>query len=94
MSGLQVSGVSYSYGARDALIDVGFKVPHGTFCALLGPNGAGKSTLFNLLTRLFTAPSGEITIAGHNLKKAPRAALSCLGTVFQQPTLDLPKYQH
>jgi ABC-2 type transport system ATP-binding protein len=89
MSGLQVSGVSYSYGAREALKNVSLKVPQGTFCALLGPNGAGKSTLFNLLTRLFTAPSGEITIAGHDLKQTPRAALSCLGTVFQQPTLDL-----
>lgn len=61
----------------------------GVFCALLGPNGAGKSTLFNLLTRLFVAPSGEIRIAGQDLRENPRAALARLGIVFQQTTLDL-----
>lgn len=89
MSGITVSNLSYAYGAKKALDDVSFGVEAGKFCALLGPNGAGKSTLFNLLTRLFTAPKGEISIAGHNLKTAPRAALARLGIVFQQSTLDL-----
>ena len=89
MTGLKVSGISYSYGARTALSDVSFDVPKGVFCALLGPNGAGKSTLFNLLTRLFTTPSGKIEISGHDLRSHPRQALSRLGIVFQQPTLDL-----
>jgi len=89
MSGLEVSVVSYAYGQRVALEDVSFSVPPATFCALLGPNGAGKSTLFNLLTRLFSAPSGKIRIAGHDLQANPRVALSHLGIVFQKPTLDL-----
>lgn len=89
MSGLEVSGISYSYGQRTALDDVTFSVPEAVFCALLGPNGAGKSTLFNLLTRLFTAPTGKILIAKHDLKENPRMALARLGIVFQQPTLDL-----
>lgn len=89
MTGISVSGLSYSYGAKTALKDVGFSVGAGRFCALLGPNGAGKSTLFNLLTRLFTAPGGTIEIAGHNLAAAPRLALAELGIVFQQSTLDL-----
>ncbi|MEP5761519.1 MAG: ABC transporter ATP-binding protein [Litoreibacter sp.] len=89
MSGIEVSGLGYSYGAKVALDNVSFKVEHGKFCALLGPNGAGKSTLFNLLTRLFTTPNGAIEIAGHDLKSAPRQALGKLGVVFQQTTLDL-----
>ena len=89
MTGLEAQGLSYSYGAKQALDDVSFSVPGGAFCALLGPNGAGKSTLFNLLTRLFVAPSGTIRIAGHDLRAAPRAALAELGIVFQQTTLDL-----
>ncbi len=88
-SGLSVSGLSYSYGARAALEDVAFHVPEGRFCALLGPNGAGKSTLFSLLTRLFVARRGEIRIAGFDLAANPRAALARMGVVFQQPTLDL-----
>ncbi|SFR45943.1 ABC transporter ATP-binding protein [Litoreibacter janthinus] len=89
MSGLQVKNLSYAYGAKTALEDVSFSVMSGQFCALLGPNGAGKSTLFNLLTRLFVAPQGRVSVAGHDLAKAPRDALARLGIVFQQSTLDL-----
>lgn len=89
MSGLRVDHLSYSYGGKPALSDVSFHVPQGRFCALLGPNGAGKSTLFSLLTRLFTAPSGRIEIAGADMARAPRKALKQMGVVFQQPTLDL-----
>jgi ABC-2 type transport system ATP-binding protein len=89
MSGLQVSNLNFSYGAKPALKDVSFALEPGVFCALLGPNGAGKSTLFALLTRLLVAPAGQIEIAGHDLKASPRAALARLGIVFQQTTLDL-----
>ena len=89
MSGLRVKGLSYAYGATQALDDVGFEIEEGAFTALLGPNGAGKSTLFALLTRLIATPSGEIEIAGVDLSKRPGAALAALGVVFQQPTLDL-----
>ena len=89
MSGLSLSSVSYAYGAKTALDDVGFVVEPGAFCALLGPNGAGKSTLFGLMTRLLSGPTGQIEIAGHDLRAAPRKALGKLGVVFQQTTLDL-----
>ncbi|WP_425091289.1 ABC transporter ATP-binding protein [Tropicimonas sp. S265A] len=89
MSGLQVTDLSFAYGARKALDAVSFDIAPGAFCALLGPNGAGKSTLFGLLTRLFTAPAGEIFVAGQSLSETPRAALAQIGVVFQQNTLDL-----
>ena len=89
MSTLDVSQVSYRYGAKVALKDVSFALKPGHFTALLGPNGAGKSTLFSLLTRLFVTAEGQITVAGHDLSQQPRAALSKIGVVFQQPTLDL-----
>lgn len=88
-NGLAIDGLSFSYGAKQALDDVSLRVAPGTFCALLGPNGAGKSTLFALLTRLFTAPEGGIEIGGHDLRATPRAALAQMGVVFQQTTLDL-----
>jgi len=89
MTGLSISGLSFAYAAKVALEDVGFEVAQGKFCALLGPNGAGKSTLFNLLTRLLIPQFGKIAIAGHDLATDPRKALSHLGIVFQQTTLDL-----
>ncbi len=56
---------------------------------LLGLNGAGKSTLFSLVTRLFSAQSGDIRIFGRDLRREPGAALRLLGAVFQARTLDL-----
>lgn len=85
---LKVTDLSYSYGSKLALDGVSFSLGPG-FTALLGPNGAGKSTLYALLTRLLAAPSGQIEIAGHDLKSKPLDALRNLGVVFQQPTLDL-----
>jgi len=86
---LAVSGLSYSYGKRKALADIGFDLPAGRFVVLLGPNGAGKTTLFSLITRLFSAPAGSIRVFGHDTVREPGAALSLLGVVFQQRTLDL-----
>lgn len=87
--GLTIEGLSFAYGAKQALDDISLSIGPGTFCALLGPNGAGKSTLFALLTRLFTAPSGRISVGGQDLSRSPRAALAQMGVVFQQTTLDL-----
>ena len=86
---LRVEDLGHSYGARRALDGVSFAVDRGAFCALLGPNGAGKTTLFGLMTRLFTTPEGRIAVAGHDVARAPRAALAAMGVVFQQTTLDL-----
>ena len=84
---LSIEGVSHSYGARQALKDVGFTVAPASFTALLGLNGAGKSTLFSLITRLFGIQHGHIRIFGHDIAQAPGEALRLLGVVFQPRTL-------
>lgn len=87
---LTVGQLGFSYGKGGfALRGVAFSVEPGRFTALLGANGAGKSTLMGLLTRLFTPDTGAISIAGHDLRRQPGAALAAMGVVFQQPTLDL-----
>src|ERR1051326_8457804 len=86
---LAVDGVSHAYGKRQALADVSFAIPPGTFTVLLGLNGAGKSTLFSLVTRLFATQRGAIRIFGHDVARAPGEALRILGVVFQARTLDL-----
>ncbi|MBK5933290.1 ABC-2 type transport system ATP-binding protein [Rhodovulum imhoffii] len=88
-SGLSVRNVTFRYGAKVALDNLSLDVRAGAFTALLGPNGAGKSTLIALLTRLLVTREGRIVICGHDLARTPRAALTRLGVVFQQPTLDL-----
>lgn len=86
---LEVSDLSYHYGKKTALEQIGFTLQAGRFYALLGPNGAGKSTLFALLTRLFVAPQGEIRFFQGGQAASTSQALAQLGIVFQQSTLDL-----
>lgn len=86
---LAVEGVSFAYGTRRALDQVTFSIPPARCSFLLGPNGAGKSTLFSLITRLYDSAGGRISIGGFDVRRESRTALSHLGVVFQQPTLDL-----
>lgn len=85
---LSVAGVSHAFGDRRALVDVSLAVPAGSFTVLLGLNGAGKSTLFALITRLYDNVSGEIRVFGHDVRRAPSAALRQVGVVFQSRSLD------
>jgi ABC-2 type transport system ATP-binding protein len=86
---LLLDNVVKSYGSNKAVNGVSFSAYAGEFIALLGPNGAGKSTLFQLLSGLFVADSGRIEVMGNDMSHNAVPALSRLGIVFQQPTLDL-----
>ena len=87
--GIEISEVSHNFGPKRVLDQITLSIEGGTFCALLGPNGAGKSTLFSALTRLLIPTQGAIKIQGNDIHKNPRPALSNLGVVFQQQTMDL-----
>ncbi len=88
MHALHIESVSHNFGKLTALDDVSLTVPQGRFVALLGVNGAGKTTLFSLITRLYDNVSGTIQVAGHDVRRAPGAALAQLGVVFQSRALD------
>jgi ABC-2 type transport system ATP-binding protein len=86
---LEVAGLSHAYGERTVLHGVSLAIYPGDFNVLLGLNGAGKSTLFSLVTRLYAHRSGAIRIYGAAIDRDTATALSRLGVVFQQSTLDL-----
>ncbi len=88
VSALSVDNVSHAYGARIALDEVRFDVAPASFTVLLGLNGAGKSTLFSVITHLYASRSGSVRIFGRDVARESGPALSALGVVFQQRTLD------
>ena len=70
-----------------ALDSVSLEVTKGEFVFVVGPSGSGKSTFMRLLTREQVADSGEVWVAGKNLKKLRRWKVPLLrreiGYVFQ-----------
>ena len=47
-----VKGVSFWYGAKQALWDISLDVPERSVVALIGPSGCGKSTFLRCLNRM------------------------------------------
>lgn len=85
---LSIDRLVKRYGPLVALDAISFSVEPGQVAALLGPNGAGKTTLFQILTGLFVADSGHVSLLGVDVARDPVAALRQLGIVFQQSALD------
>ena len=75
------------FGNFEAVKKLSFDVRKGEIFGLLGPNGAGKSTTFRMLCGLLPASSGEIRVAGRNLRRARASARSRLGYMAQQFSL-------
>jgi cell division transport system ATP-binding protein len=70
-----------------ALDAISLEVTKGEFVFVVGPSGSGKSTFMRLLTREQVADSGDVWVAGKNLKKLRRWKVPLLrreiGYVFQ-----------
>ena len=68
---IEFENVSLSYGNRQILENINFKINEGEIFGMLGPNGVGKSTIFNLITGLINPGNGKIKIAGENVTSYP-----------------------
>ncbi|MVN85764.1 ATP-binding cassette domain-containing protein [Deinococcus sp. HMF7620] len=73
---LDFQQVSFSYApedpaARGVLHGVSFHLPAGQTVGLLGRTGSGKTTLTRLVSRLYDATSGVITLGGVPVTAAP-----------------------
>lgn len=60
MSILSVKNLSHSYGGREILENVNFRLLAGEHVGLVGPNGEGKSSFMNIITGKLIPEEGEI----------------------------------
>jgi D-xylose transport system ATP-binding protein len=86
---LQLRGVSKSFGAVQALSDVGIEVYAGEVVGLVGDNGAGKSTLIKAISGVAPPDTGEFFVEGQPVKiTSPQVATRLsIETVYQDLAL-------
>ena len=86
---LELTGVSKTFGAVQALKDIDFDVHSGEVVALVGDNGAGKSTLVKTIAGVYTPDAGRMVFAGRQVAVGSPAEAQQLGiaTVFQDLAL-------
>ena len=65
---IEFKNVTFAYPNEESVLkDFNLVIEPNKKIAIVGASGQGKSTLFNLITRLFDANKGEITIDGVNI---------------------------
>lgn len=88
-SAIEARDVTFSYGERRALAQVGFRVAPGEVYGFLGPNGGGKTTLFRILATLLRPDGGTVQVFGADIVQDAALVRLQLGVVFQSPSVDV-----
>ena len=84
---IEVKNLVRKFGDFTAVANTSFTVRRGEVFGLLGPNGAGKTTTFRMLCGLLPATSGELSVAGVDLRTARIQARANVGYVAQKFSL-------
>jgi len=82
-----VDDLSRRFGDFVAVRELSFRVHPGEIFGLLGANGAGKTTTFRMLCGLLPASSGQLRVAGVDLRTAPATARAHIGYMSQKFSL-------
>ncbi|WP_282606083.1 ABC transporter ATP-binding protein [Pelagibius sp. Alg239-R121] len=86
MAGVQVHGVSKTFGLHRALDEVSVDFADGGFYALLGPSGSGKTTLLRMIAGFDFPDAGRIVIGDEGVERVP-VERRRIGMVFQNYAL-------
>jgi phosphate transport system ATP-binding protein len=69
---MESTGLSFFYGANQALYDISIRIPERSVTALIGPSGCGKSTFLRCLNRMNdiivdTRVEGNVLLDGNDI---------------------------
>ncbi len=79
---------SFGAGAANAVNDVTLELPLGKTLGIIGGTGSGKSTLASLISRLYDASTGSVSVMGSDLRAWPLDQLRhVVATVPQRASL-------
>jgi lipooligosaccharide transport system ATP-binding protein len=77
-----------SYDGFEAVRGVDFEVRRGECFGFLGPNGAGKTTTMKMIYGAVIPTSGELHVAGLDVRRCEREIKRRIGVVPQENNLD------
>jgi phospholipid/cholesterol/gamma-HCH transport system ATP-binding protein len=80
--GIQVEGLTKSFGAQKIWEDVTFDLPAGEVSVLLGPSGTGKSVFLKSLIGLLRPEHGSIIVDGTDIIECSAKELYEIRTLF------------
>jgi len=82
----RANGLCKNFGGVRAVRNISFAIAPGIVFAVIGPNGAGKSTLLNLISGIYQADVGNMSLDGVNLggMSAQRRIRHGLARTFQK----------
>ena len=99
--GIQVEGLTKSFGSQRIWEDVTLEIPEGEVSVLLGPSGTGKSVFLKSLIGLLRPERGSILVDGTDITECSAKELydirTLFGVMFQDGALvrvDEPLRQH
>ncbi len=81
-------GLVYKEASEESLTDISFTAQKGDVIGVIGGTGSGKTSLVNLIPRFYDHTSGQIRIAGEDIRKYPLSQLrEKIGVVPQKAVL-------
>jgi len=80
--GIQIEGLTKSFGPQRIWEDVTFDLPPGEVSVLLGPSGTGKSVFLKSLIGLLRPERGKIIVDGTNIIECTAKELYEIRTLF------------
>ncbi|PKU63322.1 protein TRIGALACTOSYLDIACYLGLYCEROL 3, chloroplastic isoform X2 [Dendrobium catenatum] len=87
---IECKDVHKSFGEKQILRGLSFKIRHGEAVGIIGPSGTGKSTVLKIMAGLLAPDRGEVLICGrkrHGLVDDEEIAGLRIGLVFQSAAL-------
>ena len=86
---IEVINLSKSYGTKEAVKNINFKIAENEIIGLLGPNGCGKTTTIGMLLGLLKPTKGDVLINGMRIEENRINILKRIN--FISPYIELPK---
>ena len=86
---VEVKNLKKSYGSKEAVKGISFKIKNDEILGLLGPNGSGKTTTIGMMLGLLKPSNGEIIIDGKKIEDNRIEILKKIN--FISPYIELPK---